>query len=199
MTEQQLDVKMKILLASKKLFADQGYEGTTVRQICDEADVSLALVSYHFGGKENVFYAVLDTFLPSLSEIQFVSDDPKERLIHFVEHYLSFRMKDTEMSRLIHNEYAMNSPRIAKLRSYIANVWNGLETILEDGKSKDVFHFSSTRVALLLTMGCLVFPRNSFLRDTLCGDQDPEVEREEFVQSTTAFILGGLGVRVDES
>ncbi|MFC4768110.1 TetR family transcriptional regulator [Effusibacillus consociatus] len=64
MQDQQQDVKMRILLAAKKLFAKQGFDGTSVRQICEEAGANVALVSYHFGGKENVFHALFDTFFP---------------------------------------------------------------------------------------------------------------------------------------
>ena len=55
MAEQELDMKMKILLAAKKLFAKHGYDATSVRQICEEAGANVALVSYYFGGKESVF------------------------------------------------------------------------------------------------------------------------------------------------
>jgi AcrR family transcriptional regulator len=41
----------KILAAARKKFAEQGYEGTSVRQIASEADVNIAMISYYFGGK----------------------------------------------------------------------------------------------------------------------------------------------------
>ena len=66
MAEQELDMKkMKILLAAKKLFAKNGYEATSVRQICEEAGANVALVSYYFGGKESVFYEIFKQFFPN--------------------------------------------------------------------------------------------------------------------------------------
>ena len=64
MAEQELDMKMKILLAAKKLFAKHGYDATSVRQICEEAGANVALVSYYFGGKESVFYEIFNQFFP---------------------------------------------------------------------------------------------------------------------------------------
>src|SRR5690606_12967266 len=62
--EQDADAKQRILHAAKRLFATQGFDGTTVRQICEEASANVALVSYYFGGKEKVFEEVLRTFVP---------------------------------------------------------------------------------------------------------------------------------------
>lgn len=48
----------RILDAAEKLFARYGYDGVTMRQIAGEAKVDVALASYHFGKKLDVFYAV---------------------------------------------------------------------------------------------------------------------------------------------
>lgn len=57
-----IDVKMRILLAAKKLFAAQGFDRTSVRQICEEAGANVALISYYFGGKDNLFFALFEAF-----------------------------------------------------------------------------------------------------------------------------------------
>lgn len=62
MAAAESEMKMRILLAAKKLFAKQGFDGTSVRQICEEAGANVALVSYYFGGKENVFRALFENF-----------------------------------------------------------------------------------------------------------------------------------------
>jgi AcrR family transcriptional regulator len=52
--------KEKLLDAAEKLFARQGFHGTSLREITGEAGVDLALVNYHFGGKKPLFAAVLE-------------------------------------------------------------------------------------------------------------------------------------------
>lgn len=54
-----IDTKEKILTAARILFADRGYEGTSVREIARAADVNVALLSYHFSGKENLFFEIM--------------------------------------------------------------------------------------------------------------------------------------------
>jgi len=50
--------KDRILDAAERLFARHGFYGVSVRDITKAADVDVALVSYHFGGKRELFAAV---------------------------------------------------------------------------------------------------------------------------------------------
>jgi AcrR family transcriptional regulator len=52
--------KDKLMDVAEKLFARRGFHGTSVRDITGEAGMDVALVSYHFGGKKQLFAAVLE-------------------------------------------------------------------------------------------------------------------------------------------
>jgi len=55
-----------ILTAARKLFAERGYAGATIRAIAQEAGVDGALVHHFFASKEGVFAAAIeDTFAPA--------------------------------------------------------------------------------------------------------------------------------------
>ena len=58
-----------ILAAAQALFAEQGYERTTVRDVAARAEIDPALVIRYFGSKEGLFAraAVFDLALPDLS------------------------------------------------------------------------------------------------------------------------------------
>jgi AcrR family transcriptional regulator len=60
-----------ILAAAQKLFAGQGYERTTVRDIAAIAEIDPALVIRYFGSKDELFarVAVFDLKLPDLSKV----------------------------------------------------------------------------------------------------------------------------------
>ena len=51
-----IDTKQKLLDAAERLFAEQGYAATSLRQIIAEAGVNLASVHYHFGSKEELLH-----------------------------------------------------------------------------------------------------------------------------------------------
>lgn len=54
------DTKTKILDAAEKLFSEQGFVATSLREITSEAGVNLAAVNYHFQSKEALLGAVIE-------------------------------------------------------------------------------------------------------------------------------------------
>ena len=54
-----LETKEKIMEKARVLFADHGYEGTSVREIAKAAEVNVASVNYYFSSKENLFLEIL--------------------------------------------------------------------------------------------------------------------------------------------
>jgi AcrR family transcriptional regulator len=53
------DTKTRILDAAEKLFGENGFDATSLRDITTEADVNLAAVNYHFQSKESLIEAVI--------------------------------------------------------------------------------------------------------------------------------------------
>jgi len=51
--------RQHILEVAGQLFAEHGYDATTSKQVCTEAQVNLAGVNYHFGSREGLYTAVL--------------------------------------------------------------------------------------------------------------------------------------------
>lgn len=53
-----------LLEAAHKRFLKQGFHGTSMREIADEAGVAVGGIYNHFATKEDIFVAVLDAFHP---------------------------------------------------------------------------------------------------------------------------------------
>lgn len=60
----------RILLAAMELFADHGYEGASIRQIAEAADVSPGLVMHHYGSKAGL-RAACDHYTTALTRDAF--------------------------------------------------------------------------------------------------------------------------------
>jgi AcrR family transcriptional regulator len=56
----------RILDAALDLFGERGLTGTTVRDIAERAKVNVAAISYHFGGKDELYRAVATTVIGSI-------------------------------------------------------------------------------------------------------------------------------------
>ena len=57
----------RLLAAAVRLFAERGFDATSVRDITTEADCNVAAVNYHFGNKENLY---LEAFRSILGELR---------------------------------------------------------------------------------------------------------------------------------
>ena len=52
---QRDEVRKRILMRAGEIFADRGFQSTTVREICQRAEVNVAAVNYYFGDKERLY------------------------------------------------------------------------------------------------------------------------------------------------
>jgi AcrR family transcriptional regulator len=63
-----INTKQKILDTAERLFGEQGYGATSLRQVIAEAEVNVAAVHYHFGSKEDLLDAIVTRKAGPLTE-----------------------------------------------------------------------------------------------------------------------------------
>ncbi len=56
----------QLIVVGRRLFADKGFEATTVEEIAAKANVSKPVVYEHFGGKEGLYAVVVDREISAL-------------------------------------------------------------------------------------------------------------------------------------
>lgn len=67
-----------LLAAGADLFAERGYDGVRVWAIADRAGVNKAMISYHFGGKRELYRAILDaTFSEIVSRVECLAESTR--------------------------------------------------------------------------------------------------------------------------
>lgn len=68
MTDQH--TRKKILDAAAELFVQGGFNKTTIRAICRQAQVNVSAINYHFGDKKGLYEAVLRLAMEQKPEVQ---------------------------------------------------------------------------------------------------------------------------------
>ena len=93
--------KAAILKAAQDLFADQGYERATVRDIAARAAIDPAMVIRYFGSKERLFAqaTTFDLSLPNLTVIA-KRDIGRTLVVHFLEVWEGSRSNSSLISLL---------------------------------------------------------------------------------------------------
>jgi AcrR family transcriptional regulator len=107
----------RLIRAAEKLFAEKGYEGTTVKDLTEEAGVNVSMVSYHFGGKEGLYRSCLQSFGgEALKMAQRILQPPQTeeelrvRLTLFVTEVLLYHLAHSELSQIVMRATEMDNP-----------------------------------------------------------------------------------------
>ena len=67
---EQEDARARLIDVAIKLFAEKGYEGTSVRDLATAAGVNVAAVSYHCGSKDELYHEALRACLAPCGEMR---------------------------------------------------------------------------------------------------------------------------------
>ena len=63
------DTRERILAVAQELFIEQGYEGTSLREIADRLDITKAALYYHFRSKDEILTTLLKPFFVLLDDL----------------------------------------------------------------------------------------------------------------------------------
>lgn len=197
------ETRRRIVEAAGKIFADKGFHRATVRGICGRAGVNVALVKYHFGGKEGLYREVLAHALAeSLRRFPDQSDEeaalsPRERISAFVRGHLS-RIREGARpgwgDRLLRREFFETSPHMEDLvRQAIrpmADRLNGAVRELLDLSARDM---DVIRCCVSVVGQCLHHVFNFQVITTLYPEiRYGQAELDALAEHITDFSLAGI-------
>jgi AcrR family transcriptional regulator len=105
------DKREDILDVAEKLFAEQGFEAISIREISKSADINIAMVSYYFGSKEKLYEEVVNRKLISSDLIikhieQY--EAYQEKLFAIVDLFINKFFERRDFQNIIFREMAMN-------------------------------------------------------------------------------------------
>ena len=95
------------------LFADKGFNGTSVRDIAEKARVNLAMISYYFGSKDKLLESLFDyrgehVKLKLESMVEDKTLGSFEKLEMLIDHYIEKIMNQQCFSRIMLREQVVN-------------------------------------------------------------------------------------------
>jgi AcrR family transcriptional regulator len=192
-----------IIKAAVSLFAEKGFERSSVRDIITKARVNQAAINYHFKGKDGLYFEVLKIAFKTLTEdagldAQELKSLPREQALRrFVGHQLRPLLFQDEMSRYI-RMFAWESAHPSKVfRKFIATNSSSYLSAALDVVRRFLPPNTHDRTALcaaISLMGqCSVFVRN---REIFAQDPFRMTIDERFVDELSDLIarvaIGGL-------
>jgi AcrR family transcriptional regulator len=106
--------QVQIMEAAEKLFADKGFEGTSVRDIAEGAGVNLAMISYYFGSKEKLMEAMFNhraasSILQLEEMVQDKTLSPLQKVEKLIDRYIDKLLSQQCFHRIMVREQMVNN------------------------------------------------------------------------------------------
>ena len=196
----------RIMKAAERLFAERGYDATSIRAIVAKARVNQAAINYHFDGKDGLYREVLRAAFRALTEQQLEHADEMKAmtreaaLAEFIRRQLRPLLGRDEYSRhmrILNWETVRPTAVFRKLLSEEAAPFMGLAVELVRRFQPEADQRTLTAAAVWLVGQCSVFLRNrEQLADPPLGLVLDENSVEWLAQTVSRWATGGLARRV---
>lgn len=139
------DKQIQILEVAETLFAEKGFDGTSIRDISKQAKINIAMVSYYFGSKERLLESLILHKTSGLKmQLELLLEenlDPIAKINKLIELYINRINCNRGIYRILHFELS-SKKHVLDLDSF-TEIKKGnlrsLELIIKEGQAKGVF------------------------------------------------------------
>jgi AcrR family transcriptional regulator len=108
---EKVEMKRQILDAARRLFLEQGFEKTSIRNIAEVIEYSAGTIYLYFKDKNEILFALhveaFGTLMEAMQAGIMVETDPFERLVSLGKHYLKYAFENPELYDLM---FVMTAP-----------------------------------------------------------------------------------------
>ncbi|MBC7522934.1 MAG: TetR/AcrR family transcriptional regulator [Flavobacterium sp.] len=156
--------QIEILNVAEQLFAKEGYDGTSVREISKIAHINVAMISYYFGSKAKLLEALVIHRIGSLGlkleNIVLENISPIKKIDLIIEYYIHLVNTNRHIHQILHQE-ASNNKREINLDAFIEVKKNNIklvQSVISEGQKMGIFK-KNINVPLLapIIVGSLVY------------------------------------------
>lgn len=159
--------QVQIMEMAELLFAEKGFNGTSVRDIAGKAKVNLAMISYYFGSKDKLLEALfsyrgeyIKLKLESMIENKELGSMEKMNLL--IDHYIDRVMSQQCFSRIMVREQVMNHTGVTAELIFQMKKRNQelIGRLIQEGQKKGEF---KKNIDVPLMMATLIGTANSMV------------------------------------
>ncbi|MBU0677435.1 MAG: TetR/AcrR family transcriptional regulator [Verrucomicrobia bacterium] len=141
---QKETTREKLIAAASRLFAERGFDGVSVREIVAAAQANLGAITYHFGGKEELFAAVIETRIEPLmaiaKDVMGSSASPKQKLAEALHRSAQYILHEDPTLKVFFAEAMQGGSRLPEAAVKSLDVRNKMvQRLIEEGIERGDF------------------------------------------------------------
>jgi AcrR family transcriptional regulator len=198
-----VDTRTALLDAAAGLFARQGLDSTTIKEIGRAAGVNPALLYYYFADKAALYEAVLERlmtrFPDRLAEVAGVASAPRDAVAAVIRMQAEIFLSEPLLPRLIARELADHEARRATpvIRGHAHRLLGALTTLITRGQQRGEFRddlvpeLAAVSCLAQLNWYCIAGPALEVILDREGVARNPEAVHR-FADHVVEFTLAGL-------
>lgn len=196
-SDEKSDKRQALLEVAERLFAQQGFEAVSVRQLAKEAGTNVSMVSYYFESKEGLFQELIASKFPytrGLLEALAANKElsPWEKLSRTVDIYLDKFFEKRAFHCIIMREMSL-AQRPDHVKVITDNMSKNMQIIrgfITDGQEKGLFRYVDADFAIIMMFGALTsYINNSAL---ICKVMNETAVENIFSDANKARFKGQL-------
>ncbi len=194
------DRRLQIMEAARELFARQGFEGTTTRQIAQGARVNEAIIFRHFPSKENLYWAIIDRqcelagWQPALERLLGSGASDREVFAGIAEDILVRRAKDSSLSRLLLFSALENQRRSQRFfQTHVVEYYETIAKYIRNRIEEGAFRTVNPLLAARGFVGMVVY--HSLIQEIYGAKRYQDFDVKEVSEILTDIWLGGMEIR----
>jgi AcrR family transcriptional regulator len=103
------DTRSRVQKVALELFAEQGYEKTSLREIAERLGVTKAALYYHFKSKEDIVHSFTDDYFAAIDDlVDWAKDQPRTEATRreILHRYVRIVLGGSEVFRFLHQNQA---------------------------------------------------------------------------------------------
>ena len=193
------DRRLQIMEAAKELFARQGLEGTTTKEIAARARVNEAIIFRHFPTKEDLYWAIIDHqcevggWQQALRRHLRSGASDREVFAGIAEEILVRRAKDSTLSRLLLFSALENQRRSQRFfQKYVVEYYELIAEYIRGRIQAGAFRALDPLLAARGFVGMIVY--HSLIQEIFGGKRYQDFDVREVSETLTDIWLGGMEI-----
>jgi len=194
------DRRLQIMAAAKGLFARQGFEGTTTREIAQRARVNEAIIFRHFPSKEELYWAIIDhecelgAWRQTLRRQLSSGGSDRKVFVAIAEDILVRRVRDGGLSRLLLFSALENQQRSQRFfQTHVAAYYELIAEYIGRRIEQGAFRPVNPLLAARGFVGMVVY--HSLIQEIYGGKRYQDFAVKEVSETLTDIWLAGMEVR----
>ena len=181
-----------------QMFAANGYEGTIMDALAEQAEVNKASIYYHFQDKANLYEQCLVTLLKNVVDevinVVDAADGSEKKLTTLISAFAHNANANPDLPAIMMRELATGGMRIPlPAQQQMQKVMLKLKEILDEGTSQKVFKKADVFTTHLMIIGSIsLFINSRPLRKIIKTEISIDPELNDAIDGITSIILNGI-------